>query len=185
MSAQLLYTLIWVINIIVMLFEMRLLLQISNADFYSPLTQTVLKVTNPVMKIPGLQSLKIGRIPLGCILVAWIIALVFWFLMFSGHVGLSLMLSVLMVIKCFGYLIIALMIAQALTSWLPSTQHWSLLFGQLTAPVVNPVRRVIPPIGMIDISLMVVLFLIWCLNALITKLLFAIDIGFGQMWILI
>lgn len=185
MSLNVLYMLIWVINIIVMVFELRLLMQVSNADFYSPLTQNVLKVTNPIMNLPGLRNLQVGRLPLGGLLVAWLVALIFWLLMLGGHIGFSVIISVLLVIKCFGYLIIGLMIAQALTSWLPSTQNWSLLFGQLTAPVVNPVRRIVPPIGMIDISLMIVLFLIWCLNAVITKLLFAINITFGQMWVLI
>lgn len=185
MSFQLVNALIWVIYILVMLFELRILLQLSNADFYSPLTQTILKITNPVLNLPGISSLRFGRFHAGSLLLAFVIALIFWALMFGGHFGLVIIISAMTVVKCFGYLVIALMIAQALTSWLPSTQHWSMMFGQLTSPITDPVRRIVPPIGMIDISLMIVLFLIWCLNAVLTKLFFAINIGLGQMWVFI
>lgn len=180
---QLANLIIWVIYALVMLFELRILMQLSQADFYSPLTQTVLKLTNPVLNLPGLQSLQVRGFNLGGLLVAWAIAFGFWLIMLQGHVGIAFLLSVFVVIKCCGYLIIGLMIAQALTSWLPATQRWSMLFGQLTSPIVNPVRRIVPPIGMIDISLMIVLFLLWGLNAVFTKLLFAINPMLGSMWV--
>lgn len=177
---------LWVINLLIMLFELRILMQFSNADYYSPFTQTVLKITNPIVNLPGLRSLTIGRMPLGGLIVSWAIAFVFWLILVQfGSFFYPALFSLMMVVKCFGYLLIALMIAQALTSWLPATQSWCLLFAQLTAPIVNPVRRIVPPIGMIDISLMIILFLLWALNAVITKMLFAIDRTLGSIWVFI
>lgn len=63
-----------------------------------------------------------------------------------------------------------ILIARILLSWLPNIdwyrQPWSTLDG-LTEPVMAPFRRLVPPIGMIDISPMV-LFLV--LNLLIRVL---------------
>lgn len=176
------HILIWVMYAIVMLFELRILIQQSNSDYYHPFVQTITKFTDPVNKLPGINSMRMAGLPIGGLLVAFGITLVFWILMFTGHIGLAVIISIMTVIKCFGYLVISLMIAQALTSWLPSTQSWSILFGSMTSPITNPVRRIIPPIGMIDISLMVVMLLIWLLNALIAKILFSISITLGQMW---
>jgi YggT family protein len=60
------------------------------------------------------------------------------------------------------YLVV--LIARAVTSWVPPPRSGT-PFGavtgilrDLTEPVVAPVRRVIPPAGMFDISYMVVVF---------------------------
>lgn len=179
--------LVWVIYLIVMVFQLRLLMHKASVDLFNPLAQAVLKITNPVMNLPFLKSIGIGsgynRLPLGGIVFAFVVALVFWILMFGSHIGLAIMITVMTLIKCFGYLIMFLMIAQALTSWLPSTQHWSMLFGAINEPIIGPVRKIVPPIGMIDLSLMVVMFLLWALNALIAHVLFAVSVPLGQMWV--
>jgi YggT family protein len=49
------------------------------------------------------------------------------------------------------------------------------MFGQLTYPIVAPVQKIIPPIGMIDISLMIVMIAIFALNRLAYSI-------FGLYW---
>ena len=90
--------------------------------------------------------------------------------------------ALLMLLKTTGYLIIFLLLAQALTSWLPATRGWSFLFAQINAPIVAPVQRIIPPIGMIDISLMIVLIAIYALNSLMYAVLRQIDFGLLVIW---
>ena len=68
-----------------------------------------------------------------------------------------------------------LLFAQALLSWLPSTRGWSFYFSQITSFITAPVQRIIPPIGMIDISLMIVLIALFALNRLFANI-------FGIMW---
>ena len=72
-------------------------------------------------------------------------------------------------------LIFFLLIVQALTSWLHSTRSISILMYQITYPIVAPVQKVIPPIGMIDISLMIIIFVLYAVNGLCYKL-------FGVYW---
>lgn len=172
---------------LVIIFELRSLLQNSNADFYHPFTQAVVKITNPLVTLPAVRNIKFGRYNVAGFVVAAVIAFAFWVPVSFMMVGLSplygIIMSVFALIKGFGYMIIFLMLAQALTSWLPSTQHWSMMFAQLTWPFISPIRRIIPPIGMIDISLMIFLFLLWALNGVFTKVLFSIDHIIGSLWL--
>ncbi|MCA9876401.1 MAG: YggT family protein, partial [Thermomicrobiales bacterium] len=46
------------------------------------------------------------------------------------------------------------LIGRALLSWVDPRQQWAIsrVLADLTDPIIAPLRRVIPPIGMIDIS---------------------------------
>lgn len=166
---------------LVMLFELRFLLQASGADYYSPITQAVLKLTAPVMRPGFISRMYIGRLPVGALVIALVLSLAFWQgLGWYIHLPVlwSLKVGALMFVKTAGYLILILLLVQALTSWLPSTRHISFLMAQLTSPVVAPVQRIIPPIGMIDISLMIVMIAIFAINRLCYSL-------FGMAWAII
>jgi YggT family protein len=56
---------------------------------------------------------------------------------------------------------ILIMIVYAVLSWVPSLRgRWSDYVAMLVEPVLMPVRRVIPPIGGIDLSFLVVIIVI-------------------------
>ncbi len=65
-------------------------------------------------------------------------------------------------------------IANAILSWLPIDRYSNpvaRLLDQITAPILEPLRRVIPPIGMMDVTPIVALILLQVLQALIHNLL--------------
>ena len=164
----------------VILFELRALMQSSNIDYYHPVTQAVVKLTEPVIKFLPFRNYNIKGFYLCGIAVAFVIALAFSAVFFTyfGHMFapcLILTFALCMTLKSFGYLILFLLLAQALTSWLPSTRQWSYMCGLLTYPIVRPVQKIIPPIGMIDISLMIVMLAIFALNSLFLRI-------FGAVW---
>ncbi len=69
------------------------------------------------------------------------------------------------------YLVI--LAARAVLSWFPvrgGTFLASLnaLLFELTEPVLRPVRRVIPPVGMFDVSFMVVFFVLFFLYSILS-----------------
>lgn len=171
---------------LVMLFELRSLMQSSDAEYYHPFTQAVIKLTNPLVNLPLWRNVRVGSFFLHGFIVAALISVVIWVLLGVLAFNLPLLYiplaAFLMLLKTFGYLLIALLLAQALTSWLPATRGWSYLFAQITAPITAPVQRIIPPIGMIDISLMVVLIALYALNSLMYGLLKAIDFGLMIIW---
>jgi YggT family protein len=69
-----------------------------------------------------------------------------------------------------AYLVVVL--ARALLSWFPvrpgtPVASIALLLRDLTEPVLAPIRRVIPPVGMLDMSALVLLIGIGILRAVI------------------
>ncbi len=166
-----------------MLFQLRALMQTSSVDYYHKFTQTVVNLTEPLIKLLPFRNSNVKGFYYCGILISLILSFIFWAVVIfatdsSLNIILLVLLPILMTVKCFGYLLIGLMIVQALTSWLPSTRSLSYLLGQITYPVVAPVQRIIPPIGMIDISLMIVLLGLYLLNGLAYSV-------FGTIWLII
>ena len=64
-----------------------------------------------------------------------------------------------------------LMIVYALTSWVPDLRgNWFRYLAAVIDPVVMPFRRIIPPLGNLDISFLVVMLilnypLVWLISA--------------------
>ena len=67
---------------------------------------------------------------------------------------------------------IIILVARAVLSWFPlsprgamsSVNHW---LWRLTEPYVSLFRRVIPPLGMFDVSYMVALLVVWLFGDLV------------------
>lgn len=58
-----------------------------------------------------------------------------------------------------AYLLI--MLVYAVVSWVPSLRgRWSEYLAMLVEPVLTPVRRVIPPMGGLDLSFLVVIIIL-------------------------
>jgi len=172
-----------VAEVAIVIFELRSLLQSSGADYYGAISQTVAKVTEPLLKLLPIKNRHLKGffyagfvVALGISLVAW--AIIFTITTLQFDILVFILMSVLMVVKSFGYLLIVLLFAQALTSWLPSTRGISMELYKISNPIVAPVQKLIPPIGMIDISLMVIIIALYFLNSLCYKLL-------GVMWAII
>ncbi|MGN1281091.1 MAG: YggT family protein [Succinivibrio sp.] len=155
-------------------------MQSSNIDYYHPFTQAVVKLTEPVIRLIPYRNANIKGFYYCGFTLAFAFALLFA-LALKFFIGipavLVLVLSLVMTIKGFGYLLFFLFIGQALTSWLPSTRMLSITLSQITYPIVAPVQRIIPPIGMIDISLMILMLALFALDRLFAKV-------FGVLWLI-
>jgi YggT family protein len=64
-------------------------------------------------------------------------------------------------------------VARALVSWFPVDPYHPavILLDQITEPFIAPLRRIVPPLGMMDITPIVALILIRVLQALVTAML--------------
>ena len=52
------------------------------------------------------------------------------------------------------------MIAYALASWIPSIRgQWTYFIARLVEPVLQPVRRVVPPLAGFDLAFLIVIFI--------------------------
>ncbi len=65
--------------------------------------------------------------------------------------------------RAFLYILLIAIIARALLSWFPisRTNPFVRLVHQITDPLIDPVRRIMPRTGMIDLSPMIVVILLW------------------------
>jgi len=138
---------------------LRLLLQWVRADFYNPVCQFLVRVTNPML-IPLRRVVpSIGRLDTASVLLMFLLqALSTWAiaritpLPLGGPQILLYALTKLGITLLMTYFI--LIIAVVLLSWLGGRARHPLipLLYQLTEPVLRPIRRAIPPIAGIDLS---------------------------------
>lgn len=71
----------------------------------------------------------------------------------------------------FLYILIAAVIARSLMSWFPVSRDNSFVrvLYQVTEPLLDPVRRLLPRTGMIDFSAMVVIILLYVMIAVVNQ----------------
>ena len=139
---------------------LRLILQIVRADFYNPLSQFLVKVTNPPLKplrrfIPGVAGIDLASVVLLLLLKIIEILLL---AVFPNYPALELIglpiLAIAELIALMVNIFLFAIIIQAILSWVnPGTYNpVSSLLQQLTEPVLGPFRRMIPPISGMDLS---------------------------------
>ncbi|MCC6313568.1 MAG: YggT family protein [Thermomicrobiales bacterium] len=63
------------------------------------------------------------------------------------------------------------MVGRALLSWFDPTMRWpiSRMLADVTEPVIAPIRQVVPPVGMIDLSFIVAIILIQVIQRLLVS----------------
>jgi len=146
---------------------LRLLLQWVRADFFNPVCQFLVLITNPLL-IPLRRIIpSIGRLDTASVLLMIILEIlgVWLVLQFSPAsmepqvlVLFAMIKLVLTLLWTYFFLIIALVIL----SWIgPRARHPIVpLIFQLTDPVLAPIRRFLPALGGFDLSPLVALIAI-------------------------
>ena len=142
---------------------LRFLLQCVRADFYNPLVQFLVRITNPPLLplrrfVPGYRGLDLAAVVLALVLQFIEVTLLNTLSIQPVGVGGLLMLTVLELLKLLINIYLWGVIIQAVMSWFnPDPYHPAArVLAQLTAPVLRPARRIIPPISGVDLSPMLV-----------------------------
>ena len=157
--AFLIDTLFYLYTLLLML---RLLLQWVHADFYNPLSQFVVKLTNPPVIplrriIPGYWGIDFATLLLVLVLTAIKLSVI---ALINGVSPAEFSVFSLTIVAVFETIDLVLsiflfaIIIQAVLSWVnpdPYNPVMSIL-GSLTRPILRPLRKLIPPISGIDIS---------------------------------
>jgi YggT family protein len=167
------YLLRFAFDALLMILIMRIWLQAAKADFYNPLSQFIVKASNPIVVplrrvIPGL-----GGLDLASILVAYVVATL-KFVSLAALSGESLgvlafYIGLLVLIKQAGFLLFVIMIIMAVMSWVVQGYNATLMvLAQLTDPFLRPIRKIIPSIGGLDLSMLVAFLLMNVINILLS-----------------
>ncbi|MEE4659784.1 MAG: YggT family protein [Halieaceae bacterium] len=149
-----------IFNLVMLLVLLRFLLQLVRADFYNPISQTVARLTNPLILplrrvIPGYGGFDVASLVL--LLLAEMLATVLLGLVHGvGLVPplLVLLWSPLGIVNLFLSFYFFAILASIILSWVApgNASPVTYLLHQLTEPVMAPFRRLLPAMGGLDLS---------------------------------
>lgn len=143
----------------ILIVMLRFLLQLVRADFYNPLSQFIVKATQPPLRplrrvIPGLAGVDLSTVVLMLALQMLELWLVLMVLGRDAALAGLVVLSVARLLELAIYVFMFSIIALVILSWV-QPQSYNPVFGvlnSLSAPVMRPARRLMPPMGGLDLS---------------------------------
>ena len=148
-----------VLGIYILIVLLRFLFQLVRADFYNPLSQFIVKASNPPLArlhklIPSLWGIDLGAIVLLLILEGLRLALTTLMLGHTPRVSGVLILSIGELLKLAVYVVVFSIFVRALLSWVSSGANHPMarLLGSFTEPLLAPARRLLPATGGLDLS---------------------------------
>ena len=149
----------------------RIILSATRADFYNPISQFIVAITDPALLparkiVPGLGAFDTA----GWLLVFGLKAVELLLLFYLR--GVQINLETLLLASVFQVAVIVIsiflyaIIIRAILSWLivagmPAANPLLSILNSITEPVLAPVRRIIPPVGMFDLSALVVILALY------------------------
>lgn len=151
----------------------RFLAQMARADFYNPLAQTVVKITDPFLRpmrrfIPSVGGLDISSLILifiGQFLLAMLIILLSGYNP-AGYVPNLIVGSLIATGTVILWVIYWSMIIVAISSFILMGQHNPFVhfISQMIEPFVGPFRKLNLQVGMLDLSFIIAIFAIYILK---------------------
>ena len=156
----LIQTLFGIYEIIILL---RFLLQLVRADFYNPVSRFIVKATSLPLRplrriIPGVAGMDMAS------LVLLLLVIVVELLLLSVVANLPLpALPGLIALFLFSVFVLAIL------SWVSPGGYNPVanLLYQVTAPLMRPARRLLPPMGGLDLSPMIVMIVLYLMILLV------------------
>ncbi len=157
---------------------LRLLFQAMDVDFRNPLSQFVYKATQPVLK-PLRRVLPMrARIEPALVVLLLLVKLLEVYALsglrgyLPGLIG-ALLMAVAQSLALLMLTLSALLIVRAIASWVVAAgagyNPMLSLLEQLTEPLLAPLRRIIPPLGGMDFSVLLALVAVQLVNILLVQ----------------
>jgi len=158
-------------------FLLRFIMQWARANHYNPLSQVVFKVTNPLV-VPARRLLpSVAGLDIPTLVVLIVLEIVVTFVLLrlvdlSLPIPRLLFYSLLRLISLVLWFYVGALIIYAVLSWFaqPSRNPMAMLLGQLVEPLLRPARRMLPPIGGFDLSVLLVIVLLQATTIIVSSL---------------
>jgi YggT family protein len=154
-----------VLGLITLMLLARFFMQWGRVSFRNPIGHFVIAITDwavtPARRIiPGLFGLDMASL-----LLAWAAQVLF--VLIGVALGMSvstpltiLLLSLIYLVRMAIYLIFGTVLISVLLSWVGPQAPLAYVFNELSRPFLAPFRRLIPPLGGIDLSPLVLLLVL-------------------------
>lgn len=141
----------------------RFLMQVSRADYYNPICQSIVKLTDPAIRplrniLPSVKGVDFATLTvafavqlIGVMLIMMLWGAPFFMPLYIAWVMLGLF-SIIFSIYFFALIIMVI------SSWIaPQSSHPGLtLVYQIVEPICAPARKLLPPMGGMDFSIILV-----------------------------
>ncbi|QIW15168.1 hypothetical protein A4G20_01805 [Pasteurellaceae bacterium RH1A] len=173
---EMVFTLLsFVASFISFILVLRAWLEFCRVDPRLPLSQTLIRLTQPLLSLPAKFIPNVKQVNVvALLLAALVMALFFWIV--GNPVQIAVLVGVLSVVKTFGQILFFTTLIRALMSWVTQGNHpLDYVVAQITEPVLGLIRRLLPRTGMLDFSVMVLGFILILLNSLMYNI-------FGAFW---
>lgn len=159
-----------VVDFFTMILLLRFFLQAFRVPFNNQFGAFVMQASNWLVKplrrlLPGLFGLDLASLLPAIVLQGLLLTANFaahgaFDMVDGGQLALAIGgQALLATLRLSVYLLIGAMLLQAILSWVNPYSPLSYPVQQLTAPFLNPIRRILPPIAGFDLSPMVFLLL--------------------------
>lgn len=160
------------------LFILRCLLQLSGADYYNPISQAVVKFTQaPLLPLQKLipRYKRFDAAPLIAALLIKLAVVLILVVLAQGslpNILAALMFALFSLLDTILTIYFWAVIGAVILSWVaPNSYHpGPQLLLQITEPLFGLARKVIPPIGGLDLSPILIFLVIQILQSQISRL---------------
>ena len=168
-----------------MVMLLRIWMQWARCDFYNPLAQFVVKATQPIVGPLRRILPSMGPIDTASLVMAFVLSLIksmvlFMVITFQPIIWIA---ALLILIKTIGLLVFWVLLVMALMSWVSrgrSPVEYVLL--QLTEPLLRPIRRLLPSMGGLDFSPMILVLLMYVINMGVMEFLANTIVPLAYIW---
>lgn len=153
----------------------------AKADFYNPISQFIVKVTHPLLKPLRKIIPSIGRQDISSLILAYLVAMAVTCVLIPFIIISPLdvaykfvpIIAIIKLLYIIFQLLFLLFIFNAILSWIApdSRSPAAILIQQICYVILAPLRRIIPNIGIFDITPMIAILLLFFLNNFIISLL--------------
>lgn len=164
------------VGLYLLIIVLRFLLQLVRADFYNPISQFIVKATNPLLVplrkiIPGFGGVDLASIVLAIAIQAIAIILILLLSNFPLPLPQILVWSVVGILSLILKVYFWGLLVTVIASWIaPNSYNPALiLINQILEPAMKPIRKMLPDMGGIDISPIIMFLAIQVLEVLLVQ----------------
>ena len=146
-----------------LLVMIRMLMQVARADYYNPICQAIVKITEPAVRVlrPVLPSVMgVDFASLGVAFIVQLVAVMLIMMLWGGPLFSPLYIAWVLlglfsiIFSIYFFALIIMVIASFIA---PYSDHPALtLIHQLVEPICAPARKLLPPMGGLDFSIILV-----------------------------
>ena len=171
------YVVEFLLNVAAFLLALRFLMQLMRADFYNPISQSIVKVTDPILKplrmiMPAYKNIDFAA------LLAMVVVMALLYVakqaIGGGYAGtlwqitlFGLYETLLLLLQIIRWSILISIIASFVAQ---GNGHPALiLVYELTEPVLAPVRKLLPALGGLDFSPILVFLIIGVIEQILPQ----------------